>query len=64
MTSFMWTLEESKQRIEDNMQSLIRVLWVNQQHADYPAIVVGASMGGLVARAALLELERSACFKI
>ena len=56
--------KESKQRIEDNMQSLIRVLyWVNQQHADYPAIVVGASMGGLVARAALLELERSACFQ-
>jgi pimeloyl-ACP methyl ester carboxylesterase len=54
--------KESKQSIEDNTVSLIRVLhWVKVQGADEPAIVVGASMGGLIARAALLELERYDC---
>ena len=54
--------KESKQSIEDNTVSLIRALhWVNSQGADEPAIVVGASMGGLIARAALLELERYDC---
>jgi hypothetical protein len=54
--------EESKQCIEDNMQSLIRVLhWINMQKAREPTIIVGASMGGLIARAALLELERNDC---
>jgi pimeloyl-ACP methyl ester carboxylesterase len=54
--------KESKQSIEDNTVSLVRALhWVNGQGADEPAIVVGASMGGLIARAALLELERYDC---
>ena len=54
---------ESKQGIVQNSHSLIRALqWVKSQQADHPAIVVGASMGGLIARAALLELERSDCF--
>jgi len=54
---------ESKQGIVQNSHSLIRALqWVKSQQADNPAIVVGASMGGLIARAALLELERSDCF--
>ena len=54
--------EQSKQSIHDNVQSLMRALhWVNKQQAREPGIIVGASMGGLIARAALLELERNNC---
>ena len=54
--------KNSRLSIKENMQSLIRTLnWVQEEQPAEPMVVVGASMGGLISRAALLELEREGC---
>jgi len=54
--------KESKLSIYENMNNLIKVLfWVSGQNPIEPTTVVGASMGGLISRLALLELERNSC---
>ena len=54
--------KNSRLSIKENMQSLIKTLaWVHDQKPTHPMVVVGASMGGLISRAALLEIERKEC---
>ena len=54
--------EESKIDIHDNVSNLIKALhWLDSQASTEPAVVIGASLGGVIARAALLELERVDC---
>jgi hypothetical protein len=54
--------EESKIPIAENAQTVLRVLnWIKGQNPVNPTIVVGASMGGLISRTALLKLEESNC---
>lgn len=52
----------SKLSIEENASNVLKVLdWVERQHANLPSVIVGASMGGLIARMALLKLEDADC---
>ena len=54
--------QESKLSIYENRNNLIKVLhWVSGQNPVDPTTLVGASMGGLISRLALLELERNNC---
>lgn len=54
--------KDSRLSIRENMQSVIKTIsWVNDQNPQHPMVVVGASMGGLISRAALLEIERKGC---
>ena len=54
--------EESKIDIHENVSNFVKVLhWIDLQSPTEPAVVIGASLGGIIARAALLELERLDC---
>ena len=54
--------EESKNSISENMQHVIKTLqWVDDQQPSSPPVLVGASMGGLISRAALNELDKAGC---
>lgn len=54
--------KDAKLSIEENAVNVLKVLnWVEKQNSTYPSVVVGASMGGLISRMALLQLEDAGC---
>jgi pimeloyl-ACP methyl ester carboxylesterase len=53
---------ESKLSVKENAYNVLKVIeWVQNQKLDDGVIIVGASMGGLIARVALNLLEESGC---
>jgi len=54
--------EESKLAVEENAETLLQVLqWIQQQSPEHATTVVGASLGGLITRYALLQAEQQGC---
>jgi pimeloyl-ACP methyl ester carboxylesterase len=54
--------EESKLALEENAETLLQVLqWIQEQSPGHPTTVVGASLGGLITRYALLQAHEQGC---
>jgi len=54
--------EESKLAVEDNAETLLQVLqWIQHQGSEQATSVVGASLGGLITRYALLQAQEQGC---
>lgn len=54
--------EESKLAVEENAETLLQVLqWIQQQGPEHATTVVGASLGGLITRYALIQAEEQSC---
>lgn len=54
--------KESKLSVEENAANVLKVLnWVEKQNPTNASVIVGASMGGLISRMALLQLEDAGC---
>ena len=54
--------EESKLAVEENAETLLQVLqWIQQQTPEQATSVVGASLGGLITRYALLHAQEQGC---
>ena len=54
--------KESKLAVEENAETLLRVLqWIQQQGPEHATTVIGASLGGLITRYALIQAEEQSC---
>jgi len=54
--------EESKLAVEENAETLLQLLqWIQKQNPEYATSVVGASLGGLITRYALLQAQEQGC---
>lgn len=54
--------KESKLAVEENAETLLQVLqWIQEQSPEHATTVVGASLGGLITRYALIQAQEQGC---